>query len=545
MRTNLPVTGIEYILNDTETIVSKTDLKGRITYINQDFINVSGFTEGELLGAPQNIVRHPDMPPEAFADMWRTIQAGKAWTGLVKNRCKNGDHYWVEANAAPLIENGRIAGYTSIRIKPSREQVAAAERAYKAVREGDKRIEIREGSAVTRSAFRRLNFLQKLSLKAKMTIAFGSIGALFLADILAPASMAHALSGFGVILTLLSGLVLYRGIVTRLEVAKQDIDRMSAGDLSCKIHSEGDDEISSVLQAVRVLQTNVKLLVGQIKEATDLVNKGSQEIAAGNSDLSARTESQASSLEETASSMEELTSTVRQNADNAQEANQLVISTSAIAVKGGQAVGKVVETMASIRESSTRIADIISVIDGIAFQTNILALNAAVEAARAGEQGRGFAVVAAEVRTLAQRSASAAKEIKELINESVQQVEAGSTLVDDAGKTMNEIVSSVKHVTDIMNEITSASREQSAGIEQVNQAINQMDEITQQNAALVEQSAAAAETLREQAVKQAQLVGAFKLIAGGAPALTLLTNKVAPHAAGKGRRRVAAITNGR
>jgi len=545
MRTNLPVTGIEYVLHDTETIVSKTDLKGRITYINQDFINVSGFSEAELIGAPQNIVRHPDMPAEAFADMWRTIQAGKAWTGLVKNRCKNGDHYWVEANAAPLIENGRIAGYTSIRIKPSREQVAAAERAYKAVREGDKGIEIREGNAVTRSAFRRLNFLQKLSLKAKMTLAFGSIGALFLAGILAPASMADALSGFGIVLTLLSGLVLYRGIVTRLEVAKHDIDRMSAGDLSCKIHSEGDDEISSVLQSVRVLQTNVKLLVGQIKEATDLVNKGSQEIAAGNSDLSARTESQASSLEETASSMEELTSTVRQNADNAQEANQLVISTSAIAVKGGQAVGKVVETMASIRESSSRIADIISVIDGIAFQTNILALNAAVEAARAGEQGRGFAVVAAEVRTLAQRSASAAKEIKELIDESVQKVEAGSSLVDDAGKTMHEIVSSVKHVTGIMNEITSASREQSAGIEQVNQAINQMDEITQQNAALVEQSAAAAETLREQAVKQAQLVGAFKLIAGGAPALALATNKVPPHAGGKGRKRVAAIANGR
>jgi len=219
--------------------------------------------------------------------------------------------------------------------------------------------------------------------------------------------------------------------------------------------------------------------------------------------------------------MEELTSTVRQNADNAHEANQLVISTSTIAVKGGEAVEKVVETMASIRESSRKIADIIGVIDGIAFQTNILALNAAVEAARAGEQGRGFAVVAAEVRNLAQRSAGAAKEIKELITASVEKVESGSGLVDDAGKTMAEIVSSVKHVTNIMNEITSASREQSAGIEQVNQAITQMDEITQQNAALVEQSAAAAETLREQALKQAQLVGAFKLVSGGQKLLAL------------------------
>jgi aerotaxis receptor len=269
------------------------------------------------------------------------------------------------------------------------------------------------------------------------------------------------------------------------------------------------------------LQTNVKLLVGQIKEATDLVNIGSQEIANGNADLSARTESQASSLEQTASSMEELTSTVKQNADNAHEANKLVISTSAIAVKGGEAVEQVIATMSSIRESSRKISDIIGVIDGIAFQTNILALNAAVEAARAGEQGRGFAVVASEVRNLAQRSASAAKEIKTLINDSVEQVENGSKLVDNAGKTMDEIVSSVRHVTNIMNDITSASREQSAGIEQVNQAITQMDEITQQNAALVEQSAAAAETLQEQAVKQAQLVGAFKLVSGGRHAVTL------------------------
>ncbi|HYC42476.1 MAG TPA: methyl-accepting chemotaxis protein [Noviherbaspirillum sp.] len=524
MRTNLPVTGIEYVLKDTETIVSKTDLKGRITYVNQDFINVSGFSESELLGAPQNIVRHPDMPPEAFEDFWRTIQSGKAWTGMVKNRCKNGNHYWVEANAAPLYEGGRVTGYTSIRVKPSREQVTAAEQAYKAIREGDKSLEIQEGSAVRRSLFSRLNVMRTFSLKAKMSLAFCAIGSLFIIDTVLPERIAHIVSGFGVLLTLFSGFILYRGIVTRLEHARHDINQMSAGDLTCRIRSDGNDEISSVLQAARILQINVKLLVGQIKEATDLVNKGSQEIAAGNSDLSARTESQASSLEETASSMEELTSTVRQNADNAMEANQLVVATSSIAVKGGEAVGKVVDTMASIRDSSRKISDIIGVIDGIAFQTNILALNAAVEAARAGEQGRGFAVVAAEVRTLAQRSASAAKEIKELINDSVQKVESGSALVDDAGKTMAEVVSSVKHVTDIMNEITSASREQSAGIEQVNVAITQMDEITQQNAALVEQSAAAAETLREQAQKQAQLVGAFRLVAGAAPALRLATS---------------------
>jgi methyl-accepting chemotaxis protein len=250
----------------------------------------------------------------------------------------------------------------------------------------------------------------------------------------------------------------------------------------------------------------------------------SKEIASGNADLSSRTEEQASSLEETASSMEELTSTVKQNAENAKQANQLAAGASEVAVKGGTVVGQVVTTMSSINESSKKIVDIISVIDGIAFQTNILALNAAVEAARAGEQGRGFAVVATEVRTLAQRSAAAAKEIKELIGDSVEKVGAGTKLVDEAGKTMEEIVSSVKRVTDIMAEITAASQEQSAGIEQVNTAITQMDEVTQQNAALVEEAAAAAESMEEQAGNLATAVAIFKLsgqsgqVAGKAPA---------------------------
>jgi methyl-accepting chemotaxis protein len=237
----------------------------------------------------------------------------------------------------------------------------------------------------------------------------------------------------------------------------------------------------------------------------------SDEIASGNADLSSRTESQASSLEETASSMEELTTTVKQNADNARQANQLVVSASDFATKGGDVVGHVVDTMGSIKESSRKIVDIIGVIDGIAFQTNILALNAAVEAARAGEQGRGFAVVAAEVRNLAQRSANAAKEIKSLISDSVEKVDAGGKLVDEAGKTMEEIVTSVKHVADIMGEITAASQEQSSGIEEVNRAIAQMDEMTQQNAALVEEAAAAAESMQEQAAALAQAVAVFKL----------------------------------
>jgi methyl-accepting chemotaxis protein len=294
------------------------------------------------------------------------------------------------------------------------------------------------------------------------------------------------------------------------EYAAAVVGRIASGDLSVDVDLKAKDS-SSLLYAMKRTQDDLQNTVRQIKQSTDAIATASKQIAAGNADLSQRTEEQASSLEETASSMEELTSTVKQNAENAKQANQLAAGASEVAVKGGTVVGQVVQTMSSINESSKKIVDIISVIDGIAFQTNILALNAAVEAARAGEQGRGFAVVATEVRTLAQRSAAAAKEIKELISDSVHKVEDGAKLVDEAGKTMDEIVSSVKRVTDIMAEISAASQEQSSGIEQVNQAVTQMDEVTQQNAALVEEAAAAAESMQEQAQNLTQAVSVFKL----------------------------------
>jgi len=292
--------------------------------------------------------------------------------------------------------------------------------------------------------------------------------------------------------------------------------RIASGDLLQPVTVRAGDT-TSLVAAMKAMQDTLGNVVATIRESTDAVGTASKEIAQGNTDLSQRTEEQASSLEETASSMEELTATVKQNADNARQANQLAASASAVAVKGGAVVGEVVSTMGAISASSKKIADIIGVIDGIAFQTNILALNAAVEAARAGEQGRGFAVVASEVRSLAQRSAAAAKEIKELITDSATKVDSGSKLVEDAGQTMAEVVASVKRVTDIMSEITAASMEQSTGIEQVNEAIVQMDQVTQQNAALVEESAAAAESMEEQARQLAQAVSVFKL-AGAAAA---------------------------
>ncbi|WUR13012.1 methyl-accepting chemotaxis protein [[Empedobacter] haloabium] len=301
-----------------------------------------------------------------------------------------------------------------------------------------------------------------------------------------------------------------RSITQPLGEALKVAETVAGGDLSSTIVADRKDETGRLLQALKGMNDALLNVVTQVRGGTEAIGTASREIAAGNMDLSSRTEEQASSLEETASSMEELTSTVRQNADNAQQANELARSASQVAVKGGAIVAQVVDTMGTINTSSRKIVDIIAVIDGIAFQTNILALNAAVEAARAGEQGRGFAVVANEVRGLAQRSAAAAREIKELITASVASVDEGSRLVHDAGQTMGDIVQSIQRVTDIMGDIASASQEQTTGIGQINTAITQMDEVTQQNAALVEEAAAASQSMQEQAAHLAQVVAFFR-----------------------------------
>ncbi|MDM0021325.1 methyl-accepting chemotaxis protein [Variovorax saccharolyticus] len=322
------------------------------------------------------------------------------------------------------------------------------------------------------------------------------------------------IAALGLLASVGMGLMVARSLGRQLggepAYAAEVVGRIASGDLAVPI-ATGSARSGSLLHSIRLMQIELTEVVGKIKASSDTIATASNQIAAGNQDLSSRTEEQASSLEETAASMEELTSTVKQNADNARQANQLAASASEVAVKGGAVVSQVVDTMASINASSKKIVDIIGVIDGIAFQTNILALNAAVEAARAGEQGRGFAVVASEVRSLAQRSAAAAKEIKGLIDDSVGKVGAGSALVAEAGATMEEIVGSVRRVTDIMGEITAASQEQTSGIEQINQAITQMDQVTQQNAALVEQAAAAAQSLQGQAGDLSQVVGVFRL----------------------------------
>jgi methyl-accepting chemotaxis protein len=343
----------------------------------------------------------------------------------------------------------------------------------------------------------------------------------------------EGLSVSAVVLAVLAALLITRAIVRPLNEAVGIADHIAAGDLTQKIHVQGRDETAQLLGAMSKMQQALRDLVSNVRQNAEGVATASAQIAQGNQDLSSRTEQQASALEETSASMEEMGSTAQQNADNARAASQLAASASSVAVQGGEVVGQVVSTMREIQQSSQKISDIIGVIDGIAFQTNILALNAAVEAARAGEQGRGFAVVAGEVRTLAQRSAEAAKEIKQLINASVERVEQGTTLVDQAGSTMQEVVQSIQRVTDIVGEISSASQEQNAGVNQVSEAVSNMDQTTQQNAALVEESASAAASLRQQADQLVKAVSVFR-VHGGEPSSTPApVSKAAPVAVHK------------
>jgi aerotaxis receptor len=512
VRTNLPVTGIEYILQDGQSIVSKTDTKGRITYVNPTFVEVSGFEVEELIGKAHNIVRHPDMPPEAFADLWQTLKTGQPWTGLVKNRRKNGDFYWVVANVVPVKENGVTVGYMSVRTRPGREQVKAAEALYRAFRMGEaKGLAIRRGAAVKTGWLARLGELRKLPLGRRLGLMLGAQSALLAGlGVAVEGSVWRVLAGGGAVLTLLAWSELQRAIVAPLRQAEDAVYALAGGDLSHMPPAGRDDEVGRLLLALRQLNVNLTAIVGDVRSNVASIDAAARGIAAGNQDLARRTESQAASLEQTAASLAQVAAAAGNNTDSAVRADGLVGMASSVAERGGAAVRQVGVTMSQISGSATRIVDIIGLIDGIAFQTNILALNAAVEAARAGEQGRGFAVVAGEVRSLAQRSASAAKEIKLLIDDSAEKVGQGNELVGAAGQTMREVVASVQDAAKIMHGITVASREQHGGIAEVNAAMRALDAITQENAALVEEAAAASGSVAEQASHLSQALSVFK-----------------------------------
>ena len=521
MRMNTPVSDVEYLLSDHLTIVSTTDLKGNITYANPYFIEASGFSAEELIGAPQNILRHPDMPREAFADLWACVKAGQSWTGMVKNRRKNGDFYWVLANVTPVIERGRPVGYMSVRTKPSREQIAEAAALYREMRgDNPRRLALHQGRAVKTGWLQKSAARMQLSLGRRIRLSLSFLlAAIAVFDLLACSSSASAglMAGMHGVAAAAGGVIawlwycLETGVVAPLRQAIKSAQTMAGGDLTGVVDTTRNDDMGQLLHLMRQLNVNLSSIIGDVRASFDQMRSSTRDIAAGNLDLSGRTEAQAAALEETASSMQQLATTVEQNAAHAVAANDMAGGAATVAKAGGAIVGEVIGTIGEISESSRKIVDIIGIIDGIAFQTNILALNAAVEAARAGEQGRGFAVVAGEVRSLAQRSATAAREIKHLIGLSVEKVDAGTALAQKAGATMQDIIVSVDKVTGIMSDISAASREQSIGIGQVNQAVTELDGVTQSNATLVEQSAASAAALSGQADTVLQALAVFKL----------------------------------
>lgn len=515
MRTNLPVTSTEIQLVDAKTIVSITDLKGKIKFANPYFIEISGFKEEELIGAPQNIIRHPDMPAEAFADMWTTIQSGAPWNGIVKNRCKNGDYYWVSANVTPVLRAGVVVGYMSVRTKPTQSEVAAAATVYAEIKSGNpNKVLLRQGQVVQSSPLRRLKRTVGLSLARQVDVGFSAMLLLLLLSCSALYLDTPRVIPWLCALVAVMAVLLWSSLRANLNDMGKALSlarRMAGGDLTGTIKTTSNNEVGKLLKALRQTNVNLHSIISDVRENFDEMRVATREIASGNMDLSSRTEAQASSLEETASTMEELTNNVRQNSTSVVRANELASKATSLAGASGRTVNEMIETMNGISGSSRRVLDIINMIDDIAFQTNILALNAAVEAARAGEHGRGFAVVASEVRGLAQRSATAAKEVKTLIDVSLANIDEGAKLTLSAGENMSDVISAVEDVKTVMDEIALTSTGQTEGIVQVNQAVGLMDEITQKNAALVEEAAAAATNLAEKTEGISRALAVFQL----------------------------------
>jgi aerotaxis receptor len=479
----------------------------------------------ELIGEPHSIVRHPDMPPEAFADLWKTVESGQPWTAVVKNRCKNGDYYWVKANVTPLVNGDKVTGYMSVRIKPSREEIAQASAIYAGMRTGKSSYGIRQGDVIRSDLWGKLVSWTQIGIRARIWIAMlvmlltmtGFMAAeTFWLKVGADATGSNGIrfivfSGLSLAISGMLGLWLYYSIAQPLQSVAKIAQRIAGADLTGLFSTSRQDTIGQAIRGLNQTNVNLRGVISDVRAQVYGIHQEAGDIASGINDLSSRTQSQAASLEQTAASMEEIHATVQQTVQSTHQANQLALSASAIAQRGGVVVDQVVANMADINASSTRIADIISVIDEIAFQTNILALNAAVEAARAGEQGRGFAVVAGEVRNLAQKTAVAAKEIKGLILDSLAKVDSGLKLSEEAGKTMGELATSIKSVTTIMSEITHMSTEQVSGIGQVNEAAMQIDRVTQENAGLAERVTVAALLLNNQADALLDAVNVFSL----------------------------------
>ena len=479
------VTQNEYPLDDDTTLMSTTDVHSYITHANDTFVQVSGYQLDELTGQPHNMVRHPDMPKAAFADMWYTLQQGEPWSGIVKNRRKNGDHYWVRANAVPMVRRGQVTGYMSIRTRATAEEIAAVEPLYRALNDGRCKKRVHKGLVVGKGW---LGKLPAMPLRWRVRSVMAALYAVLAATLVATSAGWMPLAAAALVM-LLGTLLFEQQIVRPVENVARQALKVATGERNSVQHLNRSDELGLTLRAVGQLGLMCRWLINDVSSQVVSVRDGSDRLAQGNEDLNDRTRQTVANVQQTVATMNQMAASVQSNSETAAEVDKLSVAASSAATKGGNAMQTVVKTMDDIADSTQRIGSITSLINDIAFQTNILALNAAVEAARAGEQGKGFAVVAGEVRHLASRSASAANDIRKLIDASASKVQSGSEQVHAAGRTMDDIVVQVKNVTQLIAQISHATSEQATGLSELTRAVAELDSITQKNADLVEESA--------------------------------------------------------